>query len=55
MPESLSRGLMHGNANTGTEQDLMAKLHNLREARTELDEDIMSLERVLGIVRESSP
>jgi hypothetical protein len=55
MPESLSRGLMYGNANTGTEQDLMAKLHHLKEARAELDEDITSLERVLGIVRGRSP
>jgi hypothetical protein len=55
MRESVSRGLMYGNANTGTEQDLVAKLHHLREARAELDEDITSLERVLGIVRGGSP
>jgi hypothetical protein len=50
-----SRGLMYGNANTGTEQDLMTKLHRLRDMRAELDEDITSLERVLGIVRGGTP
>jgi hypothetical protein len=55
MPESLSTGLMHGNVNTGTEQDLMAKLHRIRGMRVELDGDITSLERVLGIVRGGSP
>jgi hypothetical protein len=51
----MSRGLMHEMSNTGTEQDLMAKLHRLRDMRTELDEDIASLERVLGLVRGGSP
>jgi hypothetical protein len=46
---------MYGNANTGTEQDLMTKLHRLRDMRAELDEDITSLERVLGIVRGGTP
>jgi hypothetical protein len=31
MQEGVSRGFMHGNGNAGTEQDLMAKLHRLRE------------------------
>lgn len=55
MQEGVSRGFMHGTGNAGTEQDLMAKLHRLRYMRTELDEDITSLERVLGIVRGGSP
>ena len=55
MRESMSRGLMHENGNAGTEQDLMTKLHRLQDMRAELDEDITSLERVLGIVRGGSP
>jgi hypothetical protein len=46
---------MHDNENSSTEQDLMAKLHRLQDMRVELDEDITSLERVLGIVRGTSP
>jgi hypothetical protein len=55
MRESISRGLLHENRNAGTEQELMTKLHRLRDIRVELDEDITSLERVLGIVRGGSP
>jgi hypothetical protein len=51
----MSKGLRHGNGSTGTEKDLMAKLQGLQDVRAEIDEDITSIERVLGIVRGASP
>jgi hypothetical protein len=50
IPERALSGIIQGNGNTGTEQDLIAKLHRLEDIRAEIDEDITSLKRVLSIM-----
>jgi len=46
---------MEGTVSTSSESDLKTKLRKLRSIRTELDQDIRSMERALSIMADESP
>ena len=49
------RSVIGGEGNENSEQGLRSKLQDLQALRAEIDEDIMSLQRVLSIMGGTSP